>query len=174
MGAEVAVKRGLGTMVLDARRISPITATNALTVKDSPERVAAAARVISAIDKARPEVVIDVELLEVDRSRLTEYGMQIASPGSEGISGSALVGPGSTTSTSSGTTTATTTTNFTLRSLRNLTQSDVLLANLPGLYYRLLKTDANTRTLANPQLRTSEGLPAQARFGEQVPVPVTT
>ena len=69
-------------MVLDARRISPTTATNALTIKDTPERIAAAARVISAIDKARPEVIIDVELLEVDRTRLQEYGLQIASPGS--------------------------------------------------------------------------------------------
>ena len=61
-----------------------------------------------------------------------------------------------------------------MRTIRNLTQSDVLLANLPSLYYRLLKTDTNTRTLANPQLRTSEGMPAQARFGERIPVPVTT
>ena len=68
-------------MVLDARRISPTTATNALTIKDTPERIAAAARVVSAIDKARPEVIIDVELLEVDRTRLQEYGLQIASPG---------------------------------------------------------------------------------------------
>jgi general secretion pathway protein D len=49
----------------------------------------------------------------------------------------------------------------------------VLLANLPGLYYRLLRTDTNTRTLANPQLRTAEGTAAQARFGERVPIPVT-
>jgi len=148
-------------LVLDARRLSPITATNALTVKDSPERVAAAARVISAIDKARPEVIIDVELLEVDRTRLSEWGLQVASPGSDGISGSANVASGSNSPLS-------------LRSLRNLSQSDVLLANLPGLYYRLLKSDAATRTLANPQLRTSEGLTAQARFGERVPIPVTT
>jgi general secretion pathway protein D len=44
---------------------------------------------------------------------------------------------------------------------------------VPGLFYRLLKADNNTRTLANTQLRTSEGMPAQARFGERVPVPVT-
>ncbi len=62
---------------------------------------------------------------------------------------------------------------LTLSKLRNLTQADILLANLPALYYRLLKTDTNTRTLANPQLRTAEGMPAQARFGEQIPVPVT-
>ena len=50
----------------------------------------------------------------------------------------------------------------------------MLLTNLPSLYYRLLKNDSATRILANPQLRTSEGIPAQARFGERVPVPVTT
>ena len=57
-------------IVIDARRIAPIAATNAFSIKDTPERVTAAARLISAIDKARPEVVIDVELLEVDRTRL--------------------------------------------------------------------------------------------------------
>jgi general secretion pathway protein D len=145
-------------LVLDARRISPTTATNALTIKDTPERISAAARVVSAIDKARPEVIIDVELLEVDRSKLLEFGLQFASPGSPGINGSVTINPNP----------------ITLEALRNLSQSDVLLANLPGLYYRLLKSDTNTRTLANPQLRTSEGMAAQARFGDRVPVPVTT
>ena len=42
---------------------------------------------LSAIDKARPEVIIDVELLEVDRTRLQEYGLQFASPGSPGLNG---------------------------------------------------------------------------------------
>ena len=74
-------------IVVDARRIAPLTATNALTIKDTPERVAAAGRIIQAIDKARPEVVIDVELLEVNRTKLLEYGLQIATPGSPGING---------------------------------------------------------------------------------------
>ncbi|HEY7170629.1 MAG TPA: secretin N-terminal domain-containing protein [Vicinamibacterales bacterium] len=153
-------------MVLDARRISPTTATNALTVKDSPERVSAAARVISAIDKARPEVIIDVELMEVDRTKLQDYGLQIASPGSPGVNGSVTIAGRPSTSDTAPT--------ISLQGLRNLTDADILFTNLPGLYYRLLKTDTNTRILANPQLRTSEGLPAQARFGERVPVPVTT
>jgi general secretion pathway protein D len=155
--ADLKETQDLMRLVLDARRVSPTSATNALTIKDTPERVAAAARLIAAIDKARPEVIIDVELLEVDRTRLLDYGLQAASPGLTGVSGS-----------------VTTNANLTLNQLRNLTQADILLANLPGLYYRLLKTDSNTRTLANPQLRTSEGAAAQARFGEQVPVPVTT
>ena len=146
-------------LVLDARRISPTTATNALTIKDTPERIAAAARVLSAIDKARPEVIIDVELLEVNRTKLKEYGLQLATPGSPGLNGSVSVDATGTMS---------------LQTLRNLTQSDILFAGLPSLYYRLLKNDTSTRTLANPQLRTTDGTAAQARFGEQVPVPVTT
>ena len=148
-------------IVVDLRRVATTTATNAITIKDTPERIAAAARIITAIDKARPEVVIDVELLEVDRTRLKEYGVQVASPGDPapiGIDGAATINrPG-----------------FTLQDLTNLTQSDIFLTNLPGLYYKLLKADHNTRTLANPQLRTSEGIAAQAKFGERVPVPVTT
>ena len=74
-------------IVVDIRQISPTSATNSISIKDTPERVAAAAKLINAIDKARPEVVIEVELLEVNRTKLQEYGLQIASPGSAGISG---------------------------------------------------------------------------------------
>ncbi|MDH4064463.1 MAG: hypothetical protein OEW19_08680 [Acidobacteriota bacterium] len=147
-------------IVVDARRIASLTGTNAITIKDTPERVTAAGRIITAIDKARPEVVIDVELLEVDRTHLNEFGLQLASPGAAptGINGQVDVNREG----------------FTLRDLTTLTQSGVYLTNLPALYYRLLKTDTATRVLANPQLRTTEGIAAQARFGERVPVPVTT
>jgi general secretion pathway protein D len=149
-------------VVVDIRRVATSAATNSITIKDTPERIAAASRIIAAIDKARPEVVIDVELLEVDRTRLRDYGLQLASPGDPtpiGIDGAASINREN---------------GLTLRDLRSLTQSDIFLTNLPGIYYRLLKSDHNTRTLANPQLRASEGIAAQARFGERVPVPVTT
>jgi general secretion pathway protein D len=148
-------------VVVDIRRVATSAATNAITIKDTPERIAAAARIITAVDKARPEVVIDVELLEVDRTKLRDFGVQIASPGDPtpiGIDGQATVNRDG----------------LTLRDLTRLSTADVFLTNLPGLYYRLLKSDHNTRTLANPQLRASEGVAAQARFGERVPVPVTT
>jgi general secretion pathway protein D len=145
-------------IVVDVRQISPITATNAISLKDTPERIAAAAQLIAAIDKARPEVVIDVELLEVDRTRLKEYGIGLASsPDSVGISGSADVNRAG----------------LTLYDLTHLTTQDVLLQGVPGIYYRLLRNDTNTRVLANPHIRTSEGVTGQARFGEEVPIPVT-
>jgi general secretion pathway protein D len=145
-------------IVIDARRIGSTAGTNAITIHDTPERIAAAGRLISMIDKARPEVLIDVELLEVNRTRLREYGLQIASPNSSGINGLADVNR----------------TGLTFDDLRNLDGSQVLMTGVPGLYYRLLKEDQTTRVLANPQLRTLVGNAAQARFGEQVPVPITT
>jgi len=145
-------------IVIDARRISSVAGTNAIALRDTPERVAAAAKLINAIDKARPEVVIDVEVLEVDRGRLKEYGIQIASPGSPGIDGSANINRDG----------------LTLRDLQTLTSADVFLSNFPALFYRLLKSDSSSRTLANPQLRALEGTAAQAKFGERVPVPSTT
>jgi general secretion pathway protein D len=148
-------------LVLDARRLSLMTATNAIVIKDTPEHIVAASHMLSAIDKAKPEVIIDVQLLEVDRTRLLEYGLQVASPGSPGINGSVTVAADANQT-------------LTLQMLKNLSASDILLTNLPGLYYRLLKSDSNTRILANPQLRASEGATASARFGDRVPVPVTT
>ena len=158
--ADIKETLDLLRIVVDARRLSPITASNAISIKDTPERIEAAARLLSAIDKARAEVVIDVELLEVDRTRFKQYGMQLLSPGNDrGIAGQIDVNRED---------------GLTLDQLTRLGQGDVFFTNLPGLYYRLLKQDSDTRVLANPQLRTSDGLPAQAKFGEEVPVPQVT
>lgn len=145
-------------IVIDARQIAMTTANNAITIRDTPERINAAGKLIDAIDKARPEVIVDTELLEVNRTRLNEFGLQLASPGSPGINGAADVNRSG----------------LNLGNLKNLSESDILLSAVPALYYRLLKSDTNTRVLASPHIRATAGLAAQARFGERVPVPVTT
>ena len=156
--ADVKETMDLLRIVIDARRIGSIAGTNAITITDTAERIDAAGRLISMIDKARPEVMTDVELLEVNRSRLTEWGVQFASPNSAGINGVADVNKAG----------------LTLDDLKNLTTSQIFMTNVPGLYYRLLKQDRTTRVLANPQIRSQVGISAQAQFGERVPVPVTT
>jgi general secretion pathway protein D len=145
-------------IVIDARRIGGMQGTNAITITDTAERIEAAGRLITMIDKARPEVLIDVELLEVSRTRLNEYGLHFASAESTGISGIADVNKAG----------------LTFNDLKNLSGSQVLMTNVPALYYRLIKEDGTARVLANPQLRTQVGMPAQAQFGERVPLPVTT
>lgn len=144
-------------ITLGARRIAPHTATNALTIVDTPEKTAAAERIITTVDRTRAEVVIELELLEINRSRLDEYGIQLTSfvQGVEGVS-TTLV-PENTT----------------------LDQpfyrgSDILVAGLPGAVLKLLRQDSDTRILANPKLRVVDGQPALVEFGDRVPVPITT
>jgi general secretion pathway protein D len=131
-----------------------VTGLNVINVRDTPQRYPAAARQLAAFDQARPEGVVDVEILEVDRTKLREFGLQLASPGQPGISGALDVNREG----------------MTLQDLRSLSAADVLATNIPALYYRLLKSDTRTRTLANPHLRMVDGTAAVAKFGQEVPV----
>jgi general secretion pathway protein D len=147
-------------VVLGARRVAPLPGGNALTINDTPEKVAAAERIIDSVDKNRAEVVVEVEILEINRDRLKDYGIEITSSlqGGTGIAGGVFPDP----------------TGAPTIDQNPYRKSNLILSNLPGVIYRLLQTDATTRLLANPQLRASDGQAAQARFGNQVPVPVTT
>jgi general secretion pathway protein D len=147
-------------IVLGARRVAPLQGANALTINDTPDKVAAAERIIDMIDKNRAEVVVQVEILEVNRGRLKDYGIEITSnpAGGTGITGGIFPNPLGVTTLDE----------------NPYKKSNLVLSSLPGVIYRLLQTDSTTRILANPQLRASEGQTAQARFGDQVPVPVTT
>ena len=84
--------------MVDVRQISPITTANSISLKDTRSVSRRRARLIDAIDKPGPEVVIDVELLEIDRSKLLEYGLQVASPipdvSPTGLSATVQVDPG--------------------------------------------------------------------------------
>jgi general secretion pathway protein D len=145
-------------IVLGARRVAPLPGGNALTMNDTPEKIAAAERILAVLDKKRAEVVIEVEILEVNRTRLKDYGIEISSSLSgEGVAGAAFPDPSKITTLDT----------------NPYRRSNIVISSLPGVIYRLLQTDSATRVLANPQLRTSEGQTAQARFGDQVPVPIT-
>jgi general secretion pathway protein D len=146
-------------IVLGSRRLAPVPGSNALTINDTPDKVAAAERIIEMVDKQRAEVVVEVEIMEVNRSRLKEYGIEITSgvAGTQGVVG--LVFPDPTKA-------------YTIKD-NPYDADNLVISQLPGVIYRLLKTDSATRVLANPQLRTTEGQTAQARFGDQIPVPVT-
>lgn len=157
--ADISETIDLLRLVIDLRRIAPVTATNAISIKDTPERIDAAARLLKAIDKARAEVVIEVQLLEADRQTVRDYGLPFSSPGSIGIESS--IGLAETAGR-------------TLGAITSLTGSGLFIANLPSLFVRMLESHSSTRILANPHLRTSDGVTAEARFGERVPVPVTT
>jgi general secretion pathway protein D len=161
-------------IVLGARRVAALAGSNALTISDTPDKVSAAERIIEVVDKQRAEVMVDVEILEVNRTRLRDYGIEITSGTTEGVAGAIF--PRTTIDEvvrdAEGNPVFTRQRPLTLDD-NPYKASNLLITSLPGVIYRLLKTDGSTRLLANPQLRTSEGQTAQARFGDQVPVPVT-
>jgi general secretion pathway protein D len=144
--------------VLGIQMIATNTRLNTVTVKDRITRVLAAEKVVNQLDKGKPEVVVDVEILEVNRNRLQQYGLQIQSSGSEGID--------------------TTLTTFPKRLHLDpgpiLTRSNFFITNFPDATFRLLRQDSNSRLLASLPLRTVVGETGRVRFGSQVPVPQTT
>jgi general secretion pathway protein D len=148
-------------VVLGARRVAPVPGANALTINDTPDKVSAAERIVAMVDKRRAEVVVEVQILEVSRNQLKEYGIYLTSgldaSGVEGIASGIFPNP-----------------EITNPDQGPYDRKNLVVTSLPGAVVRLLETDTSTRVLANPQLRVSEGETAQARFGDQVPVPVTT
>src|SRR5207245_9082181 len=59
-------------IVLGARRVAPLPGANALTINDTPDKVAAAERIVDIVDKERAEVMVEVEILEAERQKLQE------------------------------------------------------------------------------------------------------
>ena len=142
-------------IVLGIRQIAQHAGTNSITMVDTWEQVRSAQRIIEALDRSPGEVVVDVELMEVNRTHLEQYGIPLLSAGSEGIS--AALTPRLDTI------------------LDNpYDRANLQIAGLPGAILNLVRSDTDTHVLANPQLRASDGKPALADFGERVPVPVTT
>lgn len=144
-------------IVLGIRQIATHEGTNSITMVDTWEQVRSAQRIIEALDRSPGEVIVDVELMEVNRTHLEQYGIPLLSPQTEGQGISVALSPRLDTV------------------LQNpYERGNLQIAGLPGAILNLVRSDTDTHVLANPQLRASDGKPALADFGERVPVPVTT
>jgi general secretion pathway protein D len=148
--------------LLDLKRIQQLNSQNAIIVRDSPDKLAIAEKMIRDIDKAKPEVVIQVEVLQARTDRLRNLGI------SPGQSASISINP-NTTTTSGTTTTTTTTNNTTLNTLKNLNSNDYQVT-LPSLTANAVLTDTFTKIIQNPEIRSIDGQPAKLKIGDRIPV----
>ncbi len=144
--------------VLGIQMVATNVRLNTVTVKDRITRVLAAEKIVQQLDKGKPEVVVDVEILEINRSRLQQYGLHIHSPGEDGIS----------------TTLATDPEKLRIEPGPVVSRSNFFITNFPQATLRLLKSTSDSKLLANLPLRTVVGETGRVRFGNQVPVPQTT
>ena len=144
--------------VLGVQMIATNARLNTVSIKDKITKVIAAEKVVHQLDKPKSEVVVDVEILEVNRLRLTNYGLQIHSAGSDGIDTSLITKPEE----------------LALDPGPVVSRSNFFITNFPQATLRLLKQDSDSRLLASLPLRTVVGETGRVRFGSQVPVPQTT
>lgn len=140
--------------LLQARSVAENVDLNTVTIRDTPEVVQVAERIVAAADKARGEVLLDVEILEVNRAVLRDYGLSLSSYG---------IG-GSLRQTEAG---------ISLADLKRVTNADLFIA-IPSVRYQFLKETNNFKLIAQPQMRISEGQEASLLVGERVPVITTT
>src|SRR5712664_3620044 len=152
--------------LLDLKRITQLNSQNAIIVRDTPDKLLLAEKMIRDIDKAKPEVVVQVEVLEARTDRMRDLGIL------PGQSASIAINPNSTTNNNNnGTNNSNNTTpgTVTLNQLAHLNQNDLVLT-LPSATANFLLTDSTTRVIQNPEVRSLEGQPAKLNIGDRVPV----
>jgi len=149
--------------LLDLKRIQQVNAQNAIIIRDTPDKIALAEKIIRDIDKAKPEVMIQVEVLQARTDRLRNLGVL------PGQSASIAISPNAASTTTSTTTPTSTPGSVSLSQLTHLTQNDVALT-LPGATANFLLTDTATKIIDNPEIRAIDGQPAKLRVGDRVPV----
>jgi len=149
--------------ILDLRRLGTIPALNAIVIRDTADKVAVAERLIEENDKAKSEVVVDVELLQVNTTKLIDLGATFSAR-----STTATVVPGAGSNSA-----ATAAASLPWSAIKNLGINDFTFT-IPSIAFNFIKDNTDSELLAKPQLRISEGEKAQLVIGDRVPIPVTT
>jgi general secretion pathway protein D len=156
--ADVKQAQALLSKLVKARDIHIDEKLNMIAVRDTPEAIRLAERLIESIDVAEPEVMLEVEVLEVSRSRLQQIGLDF--PTSVSVESTLplqpTVPPGRI-------------------DLRNLNDASLTatIAN-PALRLNLLAQNTNVNLLANPRIRAKNREKARVLIGEKLPVFTTT
>ncbi len=161
--------------LVDARKIAANERLNAIILRDTADRVKVAEKLIEVNDKARSEVVIDVELMQINSSKLRELGVsmdpyqigfsldgeQVEGGDGDGDGGGVIDGGGSSGSV------------IRLSDLEFIDSSSWLVT-VPSFLVDFVKDNTDAHVLAKPQLRISEGEKANLVIGDKVPIPVTS
>jgi len=152
--------------LLPNAKVYPVPSQNAIVMRATPDELMLAEKLINDLDKARPEVVVDIAVLEVSKN--WEKTLGIAWPSSVGV---ALQPPSSTTTTTgTGTTGSTTsTTSPTLYQLSHLKATDFAVT-VGSATANLLLTDTNTKILQNPRIRATDAQKATMKIGSKIPI----
>jgi general secretion pathway protein D len=154
--------------LLEVQRIQQLQSQNAIIVRGTPDQIALAQKFVDDLDKAKPEVIIDVVVMQVSKDRNRTLG--ITPPTSTSISlnnnvnSTTVTGPnGGTGSVSSGNG------GINLNRIGNLNATDFTIT-IPGITASAIMGDSSTKIIQNPQIRALDGQKATLKIGDRVPV----
>ncbi|MHB8483251.1 MAG: secretin N-terminal domain-containing protein [Nitrospiria bacterium] len=157
--------------MLEIRRIHVNDDLNSITLRETPEKVKLAEKIIEANDRKVGEVMLEFEVLEVDRTNLLRYGFTFSQ---NTISAGVNINNATPNITPGGIVPPVVTPGVVdLRTLKSLDES-VFQFILPQLNVDFLKTDSNAKTLANPKIRILDGKTAKINIGDKVPILLST
>ncbi len=160
--------------LLDTQRLQQFPSQQAIVVRGTPDQIVMAGKLIEDLDKSKPEVVVEVAIMQVSRDKLRNLG--INPPASVSIA--VQESPGTTTTTSvsgnsgQGGTATTSTSNpgsINLNSLAHLNATNFEVT-IPTATANFLMTDSSSKLIQQPEIRASDGQKASLKIGQRVPV----
>ncbi len=148
--------------LIEARRLSTNEQLNAITLRDTADKVAIAEKLIAVNDKAKAEVLVDVELLLMSSRNDSNLGAALSSyTFNLGLDTAAVSG----TDGQDG--------SLYLDQIKDISRGNWFI-NIPSVVINLAISSGNAEVLAQPQLRITEGEKASLLIGDRVPIPVTS
>ena len=157
--------------VLGLQRIMDNPDANAIIIRDTPEKVAAAEQLVRQLDRAKAEIMIDINIVEADRDRIRDLGLSLGTVNSSsgtitpGIGVEAALLPPSSTST---TTTGSAAASVGATAINALTYKDIAVI-LPGVTAAAVLNDNKTHIMQSPQIRVTDGETAKLKIGTRIP-----
>jgi general secretion pathway protein D len=155
--------------VLDVQRVQQLLSQNALVVRGTPDQIALAQKLVEDLDKARPEVIIDIAVMQVSKDRSRTLGLN--PPTSATIQLQNNINTVTPTTTTNGTTptTGSNSNGINLNTLGNLNATNFQVT-IPASNLSVLMSNSDTKLIQNPQIRALDGQKASLKIGDRVPV----
>jgi type II secretory pathway component GspD/PulD (secretin) len=147
--------------------IMPNKTANTITVRATTQVADIIERIIRSNDKPRAEVVIDVQILEVNRQRVKQYGLNLNAYALGFIFSPEVAPPNSSTPP---TAVPPSPPPFNVNTISQGVSAADFYMTVPAALVRFLETDSRTKTIAKPQLRGAEGTKLTLNLGDDVPV----
>jgi general secretion pathway protein D len=145
--------------------------TNSIVMRDTPDAIHLAEKLIADQDIADPEVMLEVEVLEIDRARASDIGIQF--PTQIALSPLLNTTPAAVSLASNGTvlqTTAASTSTLTLAGLHGLGAANFAVSPIPTVTLNAMLQDSDTNILSSPRLRVRNREKAKIMIGDRVPI----